>query len=63
MMANNFEIDDRMTDESKRIVENLLSVRRPADLLKLDIKVARELSIKNEINANSLVQFENLSNF
>ena len=59
-MEAEFELDDRMTDETKAMVTSFLKIMKPSDAVTLDIATSRLIRIENEIKANESIQFNNI---
>ena len=56
----NFELDDRMTEETKFFVTNSLKNLKPADVVNLDINMCRRIRVVSAHQVNSSLKFESL---
>lgn len=63
-MSNNpdsiIELDDRMTEESRNLVQAILKVMKPADSIKVDITLNRKNREANSIKNNAHLKFDDL---
>ena len=55
-----FDLDERMTDESRTFVINYLKKLKPINLMYRDIELSRKTRTNASIEANSSLKFENL---
>ena len=58
--SKKFDLDDRMTEETKCFITDLLSKMRPVESLGLNLNLLRELRIQNELKANESLNFDNI---
>ena len=54
---SNFDLDDRMTDETKAFVTNVLKSMRPADSVHVDVNLSRKFRIANALRVNGGLTF------
>lgn len=54
------KLDDRMTDECKVYVTNFLKVMKPADLVKIDLNLARKSKDLAALDLNKHFNFDSL---
>jgi acetyl esterase len=53
-----FELDDRMSDETKVFVQNALRALKPSLMPKIDVNLIRKSRLENALKMNSLLNFE-----
>ena len=56
-----FDLDERMTDETRFMVTNSLKVMRPSQLVNIDINMSRQFRIQNAQKANESLKFSGIS--
>ena len=56
-----FDLDERMTDETRRMVTNSLKMMRPIQLVNIDINMSRQFRVQNAIKANDSLKFNDIS--
>lgn len=55
-----FELDDRMTEESKNQVTRILSIMKPAHAVNLDVNLNRKMRNENATKVNGSLTFNTL---
>ena len=56
-----FDLDDRMTEETRIMVSNSLKVMRPRQLINIDINMSRQFRVQNAIKANDSLKFSGIT--
>ena len=57
---SNFALDDRMTDETKAFVTNVLKSMKPADSVHVDVNLSRKFRIANALRVNGSLTFDDV---
>jgi hypothetical protein len=58
---SDFDLDERMTDETRFMVINSLKVMRPSQLINIDINMSRQFRVQNAQKANESLSFNGIN--
>ncbi|CAF0803730.1 unnamed protein product [Brachionus calyciflorus] len=60
-MSEQFDLDERMTEETKNFVTSSLKVYKPSDVPKIDVKLSRQVRAANTERLLKTLNFDNLN--